>query len=332
MKNAQLGHILLNPSLIIIPSRPVQPQTSAIISHVDAVHSVVYSTDGSYLLTSSGDASARLWHTISGIEERNFHRPNEPLYLAKLSPNGVWVATASENGKIALWNVEDEQEPQWEQECATDIKDIVFSSIDESILVTHKNTNLEVFSFDGRKLYSENLEYTDDVIFSSYKANKIFIITVNDRNIVQFGINKHPPHLLKVPPEVDDAGDILYQRIDNATLSPNGDYILLDNGQLWSSKTKTLVITLDTQVSQLSAMAFSPDGNWILTGNGKGTAQLWDTASGSEHAVLLGHTDAILSVAFSLDSLWVATGSKDGTARQYDIRSLTLADAELLGG
>ncbi|MBA2681876.1 MAG: hypothetical protein H0U76_26200 [Ktedonobacteraceae bacterium] len=121
-----------------------------------------------------------------------------------------------------------------------------------------------------------------------------------------------------------------------AVTDKKGSKILIANqgqtAQLWDTDTGELIRILTSHRSEISSAVFSWDGKWILTGNKKGIAQLWDADSGREQAILLGHNDEILSMAFSPDSHWVVTGSADGTARQYDISSLTLADAELVGG
>ncbi|HMG86467.1 MAG TPA: caspase family protein [Terracidiphilus sp.] len=68
----------------------------------------------------------------------------------------------------------------------------------------------------------------------------------------------------------------------------------------------------------IDAIAFSPDGRFVLTGGVDKNARLWDAASGSEIRRLVGHSGAVASVAFSPDGTFVLTGSMDGTARLWD--------------
>jgi hypothetical protein len=65
-------------------------------------------------------------------------------------------------------------------------------------------------------------------------------------------------------------------------------------------------------------VAFSPDGQRVLTGNWDNTAQLWDVATGKEIYRLEGHSAWVYSVAVSPDGRWLATGSIDGTTRLWD--------------
>jgi hypothetical protein len=67
------------------------------------------------------------------------------------------------------------------------------------------------------------------------------------------------------------------------------------------------------------AVAFSPDGQWVVTGSEDNTARVWD-ARGKCRVVLRNrHTDAVTAVAFSPDGNRVATTSLDGTARVWDV-------------
>jgi hypothetical protein len=68
------------------------------------------------------------------------------------------------------------------------------------------------------------------------------------------------------------------------------------------------------------AVAFSPDGQWLATRSGDGTARVWEAASGQEVA-RMAHEAEVWAVAFSPDGQWLATGSYDGTARVWEAAS-----------
>jgi WD40 repeat protein len=69
---------------------------------------------------------------------------------------------------------------------------------------------------------------------------------------------------------------------------------------------------------RLAAIAFSPDGQTVLTGSYDGTARLWELRTGKPLQVLSGHADHVVCVAWSPHDARVATGSWDGTARIWD--------------
>ena len=82
----------------------------------------------------------------------------------------------------------------------------------------------------------------------------------------------------------------------------------------WSERT-----VLRGHTDTVKAVAFSPDGERVLTGSADGTARLWDAATGKALATLVGHTHMVRGVAFSPDGTRVLTGSDDNTARLWDV-------------
>ncbi|MEU6126494.1 NB-ARC domain-containing protein [Streptomyces sp. NPDC047123] len=75
--------------------------------------------------------------------------------------------------------------------------------------------------------------------------------------------------------------------------------------------------------SAVHALAVAPDGAWLVTGCGDGTARIWDTDTGTCTATLTGHIRPVTAVAVAPDGTWVATASADGTARIWDVETGT---------
>jgi WD40 repeat protein len=65
-------------------------------------------------------------------------------------------------------------------------------------------------------------------------------------------------------------------------------------------------------------VAFSPDGQRIVTGSWDHTAKVWEAASELEVLTLTRHNSQIFSVAFSSDGQRIITGSSDQTAKVWE--------------
>jgi WD40 repeat protein len=77
-------------------------------------------------------------------------------------------------------------------------------------------------------------------------------------------------------------------------------------------------MTLRADEGTIGAVAFSPDGEHVVTASYEGTARIWSSTSTEEPVLLTGHTDLIQTAAFSPDGTRVVTASFDATARVWD--------------
>src|SRR5262245_7446317 len=76
----------------------------------------------------------------------------------------------------------------------------------------------------------------------------------------------------------------------------------------WQRQTHLELTTLRGHLNAVNGVAFSPDGQRIVTGGEDNTAKVWEAASGKELLTLRGHSNFISSVAFSPDGQRIVTG------------------------
>src|SRR6185295_9940688 len=68
-----------------------------------------------------------------------------------------------------------------------------------------------------------------------------------------------------------------------------------------------------------AAVAFSPDGRYLVTGNvNNGAVQVWDAGTGREVGTLDTHKREVFGVVFSRDGEHLALASRDGTVKLWD--------------
>lgn len=117
-------------------------------------------------------------------------------------------------------------------------------------------------------------------------------------------------------------------------LSPDGRWLAVggwmaayrgDNQQevsairLYEVASGAIVAQLKGHSNIVVALAFSPDGRYLLSGSLDKSAMLWEVAGRRRLHTLSGHQEAVYAVAFTADSQRAVTGAEDGELRLWQV-------------
>ncbi|WP_220207248.1 caspase family protein [Reticulibacter mediterranei] len=118
---------------------------------------------------------------------------------------------------------------------------------------------------------------------------------------------------------------LLYQQLSNRSLEEGQTLLKGESPSQWlrqlgqvGAEDRSLLRIFPSHVGVVTSVAFSPDGELVLTGSSDFKARIWETVSGKLLITLEGHSGRIRSVAFSPDGSQVLTGSSDRTARLWE--------------
>lgn len=115
------------------------------------------------------------------------------------------------------------------------------------------------------------------------------------------------------------------KKLTAATLGPDGRYIAIAKGNaavLWDASKSRVHVTLEgAHAGDITAMAFSRNGDRLATGGKDRTLQLWDVETGRMVAPFQGHREALTCIKFSPDEKIIAASCYDGNVYAWGVVS-----------
>jgi len=264
-------------------------------------------------------ADAALVEAASRLPLRIFSGHTDEIRAVAFSPDGKYVLTGSADTTIKLWDAVTGKPVRTFKGHTAEISSIAFSPDGRYIVSASADTTAKVWNVTtGEEIYT--LSGNDDVVFNvAFSPDGKYILTTTDSNGVAKLWDIATGH------EVRAFGR---GKLGNgAAFSPDGRYVMSNSNdddytvKIWETSTGREVHTLRGHSSWVYSVAFSPDGQYALTGSLDNTAKLWNVATGEEVYTLGDHSSSVRSVAFSPDGKYILTGSADRTARLWDVMS-----------
>lgn len=305
--------------------------------HGEAINTAIFSRNGQLILTAGDDDVTKLWEIGTGRQIQHFTGHADDITYAAFHPDGRMVATASEDGTAQTWDVATGRPLKRLAPVRTGRDPVSIDSLayspDGKLLATSENDALRVWSVEAGDEVSRWL-LTDKSIIDAlvgFSPDGKHIAVITGDTLLRFIDAKTGQE--KVSLQVKFSRQIL--TVETAVFSADGKLVMIGGRGYDGDDLEEVAFICDAatgrevwgatrqQQSRLSfpgiaAVAFSHDGDYIVTGNNEGTGRVYELASGGAVAELLSHTGGA-AVAFSPDGKQVVTGGNGTKVHLWDV-------------
>ena len=272
--------------------------------HDGSVLAAAFNADGTRIVTAGSDGIARLWDADSGRLVRTVGTGGT-VFAVAFSRDDELV-TAGDNGTTRLWDI-DREAPSRSLSDGDGVSGAAFTPEGSRVLATDGAAGV----WDSES--GELLRTLGGDGAAAVSADGRLAVTVGDVGTVRVWDTNSGSV------EVTLKGQ---RGLQKASFNRDGSLIVIagsdGTARLWDVRTGRLEHELGGARSGAAAVAFSPDGEFVLTAGGDvGTVRIWDTASGR----LLDELQApatLRSASFDPEGERVVAVGDSGTAFIWD--------------
>ncbi|XP_026015658.1 PWP2 small subunit processome component [Astatotilapia calliptera] len=263
--------------------------------HKDIVVGCFFEKDSLDLYTVSQDGTLCVWESDTELD-------------------GLILKKSQDKPKLPRQGEEEEEEESEERDKVEGEEGEVIRGKVETAKEREKKKNVR-YKMMSKHFFNKEGDFNNLTAAAYHKPNHILVT----------GFASGIFHLHELPEfNLIHSLSISDQRIASVAINSSGDWIGFGcsrMGQLlvWEWQSESYVFKQQGHFNNMASLAYSPDGQYIVTGGDDSKVKVWNTNTGLCFVTFTEHTSSVTNVTFTSSGFVIVSASLDGTVRAFDL-------------
>ena len=283
------------------------------------IQSIAFSFDGTLIATSTDETGRpAIWETQTGKRRINLPRKIGFINQIAFSPNENYLATGGDDGTVRVWDPRTGDQISLNADHASRVTGIAFSPDGTTIASTGESGRVILSETkNGAASYSSDAEPVPPTVLAFSPRG----------DLVAFGNWGYNLKILDLNTKVILNTKLHKESISGIAFSPDGSLVIstgLDGkGIAIDPNTGRRVFVLSDGVNDMLAVAFSPDGKYVATGNEAGEFKIWDASiiPPAEAGIVVSQNQPATGLGFLDNGKRIITSGDEPKAQLYDLEN-----------
>lgn len=296
------------------PDASVDPALLRALVHTAAVTSLAIAPDGSWLAAGSSDGTVRIWSTTTWSSTALLTGHTGPVHAVAVTGDGTQLASAGEDLAIRVWDLASATCTATLTGHTERVNALAVSPLDGRLASGSSDKSVRIWDLAAEACVDLLHHHVGAVTDVSFSHDGQWLLSSSDIETAAW-----------VAPRSHMAHDWTYQMPFTARFAPNSTWFAGGGSRVYSvdiSGNRYSSLYDNPFASEgdtaVHALAFAPDGSWLVGCQADESVRLWETSDRTVRATLTGHNGRINAVAVAPDSSWFATASDDETIRIWN--------------